>query len=85
MSLAEQLSQLRPLMTPAEIEALLGPSEKKRALDRFSDFQRTTGVSVNFSPADEVIDSISYSAYFNFPRDVAVCGLRMGMDVDAMQ
>jgi hypothetical protein len=84
MSLAEQLSQLRPSMTPAEIEALLGPEEKRRALDMFSDFQRTTGVSVNFSHADGVIDSISYSAYFNFPRDIAVCGVRIGMNVDVM-
>jgi Domain of unknown function (DUF4274) len=85
MSLAQQLPQLRPLMTPAEVEALLGPEEKKRALDVFSDFQRTTGVSVNFSHADGVIDSILYSAYFNFSRDVAVCGVRIGMNVDAMQ
>src|SRR5262249_45675180 len=77
MSLAEQLAQLRPLMTPAEIEALLGPEEKKRALDRLSNYQRTTGVSVNFSHADEVIDSISYFA--DFTRDVAVCGVCIGM------
>ncbi|HEX4410907.1 MAG TPA: DUF4274 domain-containing protein [Xanthobacteraceae bacterium] len=85
MSLAQQLSQLRPLMTPAEVEALLGPKEKKRALDMFSDLQRTTGVSVNFSHADGVIDSISYSANFNFSRDVAVCGVHIGMNVDAMR
>jgi len=85
MSLAEQLSQLRPLMTPADVEALLGPDEKERALKTISDFERTTGVSVNFSHADEVIDSISYSAMFNFPRDVAVCGICIGMTVDAMQ
>jgi hypothetical protein len=85
MSLAEQLSRLRPLMTPAEVEALLGPEDKKRALDMFSDFQRTTGVSVNFSHADGVIDTILYMAMFNFPRDVAVCGVRIGMTVDDMQ
>jgi hypothetical protein len=85
MSLAQRLSQLRPLMTPAEVEALLGPEEKKRALDMFSDFQRTTGVSVNFSHADGVIDSISYSAMFNFPRDVTVCGVRIGMTADAVR
>jgi hypothetical protein len=85
MSLAEQLSQLRPLMTPDEVEALLGPEEKNRALKTISDFQRTTGVSVNFSHADGVIDSILYSASFNFPRDVAVCGMRIGMNIDAMQ
>ncbi|MDN5004278.1 DUF4274 domain-containing protein [Bradyrhizobium sp. GCM10027634] len=83
MSLAQQLSQLRPLMIPAEIEALLGPEEKKRALDMFSGFQRTTGVSVNFSHADGVIDSILYSAMF--PRDVAVCGVQIGMTVDALR
>ncbi|MCP3442902.1 DUF4274 domain-containing protein [Bradyrhizobium sp. CCGUVB14] len=85
MSLAQQLSQLRPLMIPAEIEALLGPQETKRALDMFSGFQRTTGVSVDFSHADGVIDSISYSAMFNFPRDVVVCGVHIGMTVDAMR
>jgi Domain of unknown function (DUF4274) len=85
LSLAAQLSQLRPLMTPAEVEALLGLEEKKRALDMFSDFTRTTGVTVEFSHADGVIDSILYSAYFNYSRDVAVCGVRIGMTVDAMR
>jgi Domain of unknown function (DUF4274) len=85
MSLAEQLSRLRPLMTPAEIEALLGPAEKKRALDSLSNFQRTSGVYVFFSHADEVIDSLTYTAGCNFPRDVPVCGVRIGMTVDAMQ
>ncbi|MBR0685800.1 DUF4274 domain-containing protein [Bradyrhizobium manausense] len=85
MSLAQQLSQLRPLMVPAEIEALIGPEETKRALDTFGGFQRTTGVSVDFSHAEGVIDSIFYSAMSNFPRDVAVCGVQIGMTVDALR
>jgi uncharacterized protein DUF4274 len=85
MSLAEQLTQLRPLMTPSEIEALLGPEQKKQALDLFSGFKRTTGVQIFFSHQDEVIDWITYSASFNFPRDVAVCGVCVGMTVEAMQ
>ena len=85
MSLALQLSQLRPLMTPAEIEALLGPEATKRALDGLGRFESATGVSVDFSHADGVIDSIFYSARFNFPRDVAVCGVQIGMTVDALR
>lgn len=85
MSLAEQLSQLRPLMTPSETEALLGPEQKKKALDLFSGFKRTTGVEIFFSHADGVIDWITYSASFNFPGDVAVCGVCIGMTVEAMQ
>jgi hypothetical protein len=72
-------------MTRAEIEALLGPEQTKRALDALSNPQRDTGVSIDFSHADGVIDSISYSAYFKFPRDVPVCGLRIGMTVDEMR
>jgi hypothetical protein len=85
MSMAPQLSQLRPLMTRAEIETVLGPEQTKRALDRLSNPQRDTGVSVNFSFEDEVIDSITYMAYFKFPRDVPVCGVRIGMTVDEMR
>lgn len=85
MSLAQQLSQLRPLMIPAEIEALLGPEATKRALDRLGRFESATGVSVDFSHADGVIDSIFYSAMFNFPRDVAVCGVQIGMTLDALR
>lgn len=85
MSLAEQLSQLRPLMTRAEIKALLGPEDANRALDQFSGFKRTTGVEISFSHRDEVIDSIYFSAIYDFPRDVAVCGVCIGMTVDAMQ
>ena len=84
MRLAQQLSLLRPLMTPAEIEALLGPASTKRALDLLSNPQRDTGVSINFSHEDGVIDSITYTAFFKFPRDVPVCGMRIGMTVDDM-
>lgn len=87
MSLAQQLSQLRPLMTRAEIKALLGPEDAQRALDLFNGFTRTTGVEISFSHRDEVIDSIYYSdtVSYNFPRDVSVCGVCIGMTVDAMQ
>jgi len=85
MSMAPLLSQLRPLMTRAEIETVLGPEETKKALDRLINPQRDTGVSVNFSFEDEVVDSISYTAHFKFPRDVPVCSVRIGMTVDEMQ
>jgi len=85
MSLAPQLAQLRPLMIPAEIEALLGPEATKRALDTLGRFESATGVSVKFSHADGVIDSIFYSAMFNFARDVAVCGVQIGMTVDVLR
>jgi hypothetical protein len=83
--MAQQLSQLRPLMNPAEIEALLGPEQTKRALDLLSNPQRDTGVSIDFSQADGVIDSITYTAYFKFPHDVPVCGVRNGMTIDDLQ
>jgi len=85
MSQAQQLSQLRPLMTRAEIEAFLGPEETKRTLNVLSNSQRNTGVYVHFSQEDGVIDSLTYTAGFNFPRDVAVCGVCIGMTVDAMR
>jgi hypothetical protein len=85
MSLAQQLSQLRPLMTEADMNAVLGAEETKRALDVLSNPQRTTGVYVFFSRSEDVIDSLLYTASFNFPRDVAVCGVCIGMTVDAMR
>src|SRR5262245_28716570 len=83
MSLAEQLSQLSPLMTKAEMDDLLGSAETSRAVDGFSDFNRTTGVYVHFD--DGAIEALTFTAYFDSPRDVAVCGLRIGMSVDAMR
>lgn len=84
MSLSERLAQLRPLMTRDEITDLLGPAEAKRALDRFGGLERETGVSVTFSFRDECIDSVTYSAKFNFSADVPVFGLRVGMDLPGM-
>lgn len=67
------------------MNAVLGPEETKRALDVLSNPQRTTGVYVFFSRSEDVIDSLLYTASFNFPRDVAVCGVCIGMTVDAMR
>jgi len=83
MSLAEQLSQLRPLMTAAEVEALLGREQKEKALSALSNYEHTTGVYISFSHADGVIDYIWYSSKFG--RDVAVCEVRIGMTVDAVR
>ena len=85
MALAQQFSQLRPLMTRAEIEALLGPEQAKRSLDILGNPQRDTGVWISFSHEDGVIDSISYGGNFKFPDDVPVCGARIGMTVDELQ
>ena len=84
MSMAQHLSLLYPLMTRAEIEARLGPEQTKLALDRFSSSRRDTGVDINFSHEDEAIDSITFTAMFKFPRDVPVCGVRIGMSVEEM-
>jgi len=83
MSLPELLAKLRPLMTRAEIVALLGLAEANQALDLFSGYQRKHGVHVDFSFGDRVIDSIWF--FSNFTRDVPVCGLRIGMDIDAVR
>jgi hypothetical protein len=65
-------------------EALLRQEQAKRALDILSNARRDTGVSIDFSHADGVIDPITFTAYFKFPGDVPVCGLRIGMTVDDM-
>lgn len=83
MSLAEQLSQLRPLMTPSEVEALLGREQKEKALSTLSNYEHATGAYISFSHADGVIDYIWYLSKFG--RDVAVCGVRIGMTVDAVR
>jgi hypothetical protein len=84
MGLAQQLSLLRPLMTPAEIDALLGPAPTMRALDLLRIPPGDTGAYIHFSHEDGVIDSITYTALVKFPRDVPVCGVRIGMTVDDM-
>lgn len=84
MSLAEQLSQLRPLMTAAEVETILGRDQKEKALSVLSNYEYATGVHVDFSHADGVIDYVRYSGS-KFPRETPVCGLCIGVNVDAMK
>jgi hypothetical protein len=84
MSMPQQLSLFRPLMTLAEIEALLGPAPTMRALDLLRMSPGDTGVYIHFSHEDGVIYSITYTALVKFPRDVPVCGVRIGMTVDDM-
>lgn len=83
MSLPERLSRLRPLMTRTEVVALLGLEEANQALDSFSGYQRKHGVYISFSHEDRVVDFIRF--FDNFARDVPVCGLRIGMNIDAVQ
>lgn len=83
MSLAEKIAEIRPLMTKADIEALIGPVETKRALDQFGDFKRLNGLEIFFSHADGVIDMMHFGHQFSFPPEVAVCGVRIGMTPEA--
>lgn len=84
MSLAQQLAQLRPLMTAAEVEAILGREQKEKAIHVLSNYEYATGVHVDFSHADGVIDYVRYSIG-KFPRETPVCGIFVGMNVDAMK
>jgi len=84
MNLAQKLSQLRPLMTPAEITALLGAKEAARIMDTLSNYERDTGVWPDFSHADRVLDSIRFTDG-NFLHNVSVCGISIGMTFDAVK
>jgi hypothetical protein len=71
-------------MTAAEVEAILGREQKEKALSRLSNYEHATGVFVDFSYADGVIDYIWFLGS-KFPRETAVCGVCIGMSVDAMK